>query len=217
MPRTRVLLVDDHALVRAGIRGLIDQLSDFIVVDEASNIADAMDKIEQIGPDLIVTDISMGAENGLDLLRATKKKYPEILVAVLSMHATEELVAEALELGAAAYLLKEAAPEELGLALRAMMGGEVYLGPALSKKMIAWFVRPPSVPQHSLQVLTARQIQILTLIASGKATKEIAFELGLSDKTIAAHRAQIMERLGVKDRAGLVSFAVKHGLVDLST
>lgn len=216
MTKTRVLLVDDHALVRAGIKSLIDQLKDFTVVAEVSNISEALDVLKQTEPDVVVTDISMGADNGLDLIRVVMEQFPGTRVAVLSMHASEELVAEALQLGASAYILKESAPDELALALRAMVGGEVYLGPILSKKMIAWFVRPQAAPQQSLQALTARQIQILTMIASGKATKEIAFELELSNKTIAAHRAQIMERLGVKDRAGLVFFADKHGLVESS-
>lgn len=213
MIKTRVLLVDDHALVRAGIKSLIDQLKEFTVVAEVSNISETLDALKQTEPDVVVTDISMGADNGLDLIRVMKEQFPGTRVAVLSMHASEELVAEALQLGASAYILKESAPDELALALRAMVGGEVYLSPTLSKKMIAWFVRPAAAPQQSLKALTARQIQILTMIASGKATKEIAFELELSNKTIAAHRAQIMERLGVKDRAGLVFFADKHGLV----
>jgi DNA-binding NarL/FixJ family response regulator len=181
-----------------------------------SNISETLDVLKQTEPDVVVTDISMGADNGLDLIRVVKEQFPGTRVAVLSMHASEELVAEALQLGASAYILKESAPDELALALRAMVGGEVYLSPTLSKKMIAWFVRPQAAPQQSLQALTARQIQILTMIASGKATKEIAFELELSNKTIAAHRAQIMERLGVKDRAGLVFFAGQHGLVESS-
>jgi DNA-binding NarL/FixJ family response regulator len=192
---------------------LIGHLADFAVVAEASNIAEALDRLEQIGADIVVVDISMGADNGLDLIRAVKERHADTLVAVLSMHASEELVAEALQRGASGYLLKESAPEELVLALRAIVCGEVYLSPLLSKKMIAWFVRPSTSVQVSLQALTARQIQILTMIAGGKATKEIAFELELSEKTIAAHRAQIMERLQVKDRASLVLFAAKHGLV----
>lgn len=213
MIKTRVLLVDDHALVRAGIKSLIDQLKDFTVVAEVSNISETLDVLKQTEPDVVVTDISMGADNGLDLIRVMKEQFPGTRVAVLSMHASEELVAEALQLGASAYILKESAPDELALALRAMVCGEVYLSPTLSKKMIAWFVRPQAAPQQSLQALTARQIQILTMIASGKATKEIAFELELSIKTIAAHRAQIMERLGIKNRAGLVFFADQHDLV----
>lgn len=212
MIKTRVLLVDDHALVRAGIKSLIDQLKDFTVVAEVSNISETLDVLKQTEPDVVVTDISMGADNGLDLIRVMKEQFPGTRVAVLSMHASEELVAEALQLGASAYILKESAPDELALALRAMVCGEVYLSPTLSKKMIAWFVRPQAAPQQSLQALTARQIQILTMIASGKATKEIAFELELSNKTIAAHRAQIMERLGIKNRAGLIFFADQHDL-----
>jgi DNA-binding NarL/FixJ family response regulator len=129
------------------------------------------------------------------------------------MHASEELVAEALRLGASAYLLKESAPNELEIALRAVTRDDNYLSPSVSKKMIDRFVRPASVADKQLDILTPRQQQILTMIASRKSTKEIAYELDLSEKTIAAHRAQIMERTGVRDLVGLVLWAVKHGLV----
>jgi DNA-binding NarL/FixJ family response regulator len=214
MEQIKVVLVDDHALVRAGIRGLINQLSDFVVVAEASNPAEAMRTLEVLTPDIVVTDISMGAVNGLDLVRSIKEKKPGIAVVILSMHATEDFVAEALRLGASAYLLKEAAPAELEIALRAAVRNETYLSPAVSTKMIDRFVRQPVGTPTALQGLTPRQIQILALIANGKGTKEIGYELDLSEKTVAAHRAQLMERVGIRDLAGLVLFAAKHGLVN---
>ena len=134
-------------------------------------------------------------------------------IVILSMHSSEELVAEALQLGAAAYLLKEAAPAELEIALRAVARGETYLSPPVSTKMIERFVRQPVAMQSALQTLTARQLQILTMIADRKGTKEIAYELDLSEKTVAAHRAQLMARVGVRDIVGLILFAVRHGLV----
>ena len=132
------------------------------------------------------------------------------------MHASEELVAQALQRGAAAYLLKDAAPEELGLALRAVRQGETFLSPGVSTKMIQRFLARPAQAPDPLRVLTARQIQILTMLAKGLSTKEIAYQLDLSDKTVAAHRTQIMERIGIRDLAGLVLFAVKHGLITVS-
>jgi len=209
----QVILVDDHALVRAGISNLINQIDHFNVVGEASNLRDAMELVRQFKPELVVADITLGEESGLDLLGAIRAASPATHVIILSMHASEELVAEALRLGASAYLLKESAPGELEIALNAVVRGDSYLSPAVSKKMIDRFVRTPVVAEKPLDILTARQQQILTMIASRKSTKEIAYELDLSEKTIAAHRAQIMERTGVRDVVGLVLFAVKHGLI----
>lgn len=211
-----VVLVDDHALVRAGICTLINQIPDFTVVGEASNLLEAMELIRQLRPHVLVTDITLGDENGLDLVPRVQAESPRTRIVILSMHASEELVAEALRLGASAYLLKESAPNELEIALRAVLRDESYLSPSVSKKMIDRFVRPvpaTAVADKQLDILTPRQQQILTMIASRKSTKEIAYELDLSEKTIAAHRAQIMERTGVRDLVGLVLWAVKHGLV----
>jgi DNA-binding NarL/FixJ family response regulator len=208
-----VVLVDDHALVRAGISNLINQIDDFTVVGEASNKLEAMELVRQLRPHVVVADITLGEESGLDLLPQIRAESPKTRVVILSMHASEELVAEALRLGAAAYLLKESAPGELEIAMRAAARDENYLSPSVSKKMVDRFVRPQTAADSSLDILTARQQQILAMIASRKSTKEIAYELDLSEKTIAAHRAQIMERVGVRDMVGLVLWAVKHGLV----
>lgn len=208
-----VILVDDHALVRAGISTLVNQIDSFEVVGEASNNHDALELVRRLRPELVVTDITLGEQSGLDLLPPVAEASPATRVVILSMHASEDLVAEALRLGAAAYLLKESAPSELEIALHAVARGDNYLSPAVSKKMIDRFVRPQNVADKPLGTLTARQQQILTMIANRKSTKEIAYELDLSEKTIAAHRAQIMERTGMRDLVGLVLFAVKHGLV----
>lgn len=209
-----VILVDDHALVRAGISNLINQIDDFRVVGEASTNAEALALVRQHRPEVLLTDITIGEESGLDLMAPVMEASPGTRIVILSMHASEELVAEALQRGAAAYLLKESAPGELAIAMQAVVRGDSYLSPAVSKKMIDRFVRPKNVVEKPLGFLTARQQQILTMIANRKSTKEIAYELDLSEKTIAAHRAQIMERTGVRDLVGLVLFAVKHGLVN---
>lgn len=213
MKRTEVFLVDDHALVRAGLKAMIDQFDDFVVTGEASGVADALDGIAKRRPDVVVADLTLGAESGLDLLRTLRSGDGKTCVIILSMHADDELVSEALRLGASGYLLKEAAPSELEIALRAVVRNETYLSPAVSKRVIERYVRAAPEAKGALSMLTPRQIQILTMIANRKGTKEIAYELDLSEKTIAAHRAQIMERVGVRDLVGLVLFAVKHGLV----
>lgn len=213
-PKTTIVLVDDHVLVRAGIRSLIDQLGDFSVIAEASDPDEAMQQLARQIPDIVVTDITMGAHNGLDLVRVLKQQFPQVATIILSMHASEEMVTEALRQGASAYLLKESAPAELKIALNAIARHETYLSPAVSTKMIERFVRAPTREQKQFQSLTVRQLQILTMIVNRKSTKEIGFELDLSEKTVAAHRSQLMERLGVRDVVSLVLLAVKHGLVD---
>lgn len=210
-----VLLVDDHMLVRAGIRALIEQVG-FKVVGEAGNPGEAMALFRQLHPNIVITDLTMSEASGLDLLRELRQLRPDLPVVILSMHASEELIAEALRLGASAYLLKEAAPSELEIALQAVARQETYLSPAVSTKLIAQFVRPSTAPAKAAVELTPRQTQILTLIAQRKSTKEIAYQLDLAEKTIAAHRAQIMDRIGVRDVVGLVFYAVKHGLVKTS-
>ncbi|MFT5533888.1 MAG: DNA-binding NarL/FixJ family response regulator [Burkholderiaceae bacterium] len=211
--KATILLVDDHVLVRAGIRSLIDQLNGFVVIAEASDPDEALAWVAQRVPDIVVTDLTMGVHSGLDLVRQLRQQHPLMAIVILSMHASEELVTEALRLGASAYLLKEAAPAELDIALQAIRRNETYLSPAVSTKMIERFIRTPVTPLNPLDSLTGRQLQILAMIAGRKGTKEIAFELDLSEKTIASHRAQIMERLGVRDVVGLVLLAVRHGLV----
>ena len=213
-PKTTIVLVDDHVLVRAGIRSLIDQQGDFSVIAEASDPDEAMQQLALQIPDIVVTDITMGAYNGLDLVRVLKQQFPQVATIILSMHASEEMVTEALRQGASAYLLKESAPAELKIALNAIARHETYLSPAVSTKMIERFVRAPTREQKQFQSLTVRQLQILTMIVNRKSTKEIGFELDLSEKTVAAHRSQLMERLGVRDVVSLVLLAVKHGLVD---
>ena len=210
---TKIVLVDDHHLVRAGLRNLINQLDGYRVVADAANIVSALEAIQGNAPDIVVTDIDMGEDSGLTLIEIVKKNWNHLPVIVLSMHATEAFVEAALRNGASGYLLKDAAPEELGLALKAVRQGETFLSPAVSTKMINRFVAQPSQLNDPLSVLTERQKEILIMLANGMANKEIAYKLNLSDKTVAAHRAQITERLGVRDLVGIIKFAIKHGLM----
>lgn len=210
-----ILLVDDHTLVRAGIAHLIERLEGRLVIGQAATNHEALRLTDQLRPDLVMCDISMGADSGLDLIEPIASLGGRTRVMVLTMHADEHMAAEALRLGAAGYLLKDAAPSELEIALRAVENNDIYLSPAVSRMMVQRFVRPAMpVIDNAVGMLTGRQQQILTMIASRRSTKEIAYELDLSVKTIAAHRAQIMERTGVRDVVGLALFAVRHGLVD---
>lgn len=216
MKQIRILLADDHHLVRAGIRSLLEGIADFEVVGETGDGREAIALAKSCRPDVILLDISMGGLNGLDAAVRILKDAPQAHVIMLSMHANEEYVRQALQAGARGYLLKDAASNELEIALRAVLRGETYLSPAVSRQVVNLFLSGQTDTESSaLDPLTPRQTEILRLIAEGKSTKQAAAQLNLSIKTIETHRAQIMERLGIHDIPGLVRYAVRQGLVDL--
>lgn len=216
MKPIRVLLADDHTLVRAGIRALLDKLPDVQVVAEATDGRDALSLVKAHQPHLVLMDIAMPGLNGLEATRRMVKEFPNISVLILSMHVSEEYVWQALRAGAAGYLLKGAELAELALAIKAVARGETYLSPPISKQVIRDYVRRVGGEETLLERLTPRQREILQLIAEGATTKAIAETLHLSVKTVETHRAQLMERLGIHDVAGLVRYAVKIGLVQTS-
>ena len=212
MAPLRILLVDDHKLVRAGIRSLLGEIEGVEVVAEASDGAEALLLAERERPDVVLMDIAMKGMNGLDAAARLRERLPTAKVVILSMHTSEEYVLLALRAGAAAYLIKDSATSELELALQSVMRGETYLSPAISRQVVEGYVQRAGGEQAP-EVLTARQREVLRLVAGGKSTKEIAFLLNLSVKTVETHRAQIMERLGIRDVAGLVRYALRTGLV----
>ncbi len=208
----KVLLADDHALVRAGIRSLLNAMNEVEVVAEASSGEEAIELAASSHPDVILMDIAMKGITGLEAAARMRDRNPEVRVVILSMHSGEEYVLQALRAGAAGYLLKDAATGELELALRSVMRGESWLSPAVSRQVVEGSVQRAGSEQAT-EVLTARQREVLRLVAGGKSTKEIAFLLNLSVKTVETHRAQIMERLNIRDVAGLVRYALRTGLV----
>jgi DNA-binding NarL/FixJ family response regulator len=208
----RVLLADDHALVRAGIRSLLGAMAEVEVVGEASSGEEALELAARQLPDVVLMDIAMRGITGLEAAAAMRERLPQIRVVILSMHSGEEYVLQALRAGAAGYLLKDAATGELELALRSVMRGESWLSPAVSRQVVEGYVQRTG-GDSAPEVLTARQREVLRLVAGGKSTKEIAFLLNLSVKTVETHRAQIMDRLGIRDVAGLVRYALRTGLV----
>jgi DNA-binding NarL/FixJ family response regulator len=216
MARLRVLLVDDHALVRAGIRSLLQELPNVEVVAEASDGAQALQIAEREQPDVVLMDIAMKGMNGLEAAAKLRERQPGVKVVILSMHTSEEYVLLALRAGASAYLIKDSATAELGLALDSVMRGETYLSPAISRQVVDGYVQRVGSGAGA-DPLTQRQREVLKHIAEGRSTKEIAFELTLSVKTIETHRAQIMERLGIRDVAGLVRYAMRVGIVPPET
>ena len=216
MAALRILLVDDHALVRAGMRSLLQDLTDIEVVAEASDGVEALVAAERERPDVVLMDIAMKGMNGLEAAARLRERLPAVKVIILSMHTSEEYVLLALRAGAAAYLIKDSATSELELALKSVMRGETYLSPAISRQVVDGYVQRVGAGAGP-DPLTSRQREVLKRIAEGRSTKEIAYELNLSVKTVETHRAQIMERLGIRDVAGLVRYAMRAGLVPPET
>jgi DNA-binding NarL/FixJ family response regulator len=207
------LIADDHALVRAGIRALLEKQSSMEVVAEACDGREALALAIQHRPNVVLMDISMPELNGLEVVRQLARDFPQVRCIVLSMHADEEHVWQALKAGAAGYLVKGGSLAELELAITSVAQGETYLSPGVSGPVIKEYVRRTSNEGDSADSLTARQREILQMIAEGKTTKQMALILKVSVKTIESHRAQLMKRLGVQDIASLVKHALRIGLV----
>jgi DNA-binding NarL/FixJ family response regulator len=210
-------LADDHALVRAGIRALLERLPGIEVVGEADNGREALELIKTNAPNVILLDISMTELGGLEALPRIVKDSPAVKVLILSGHANEEYVLRALRSGAAGYMLKEAAAEELELAIKAVAQGKTYLSPSVSRTVVESYLQRAAGEEGPIEELTARQREVLQLVAEGKNTKEVAYLLGISVKTVEAHRLQLMARLNIHDVAGLVRYAIRSGLVSSET
>jgi len=211
----RVLLADDHTLVRAGLRKLLESMPDITVVGEAGDGMALLALAETLQPHLVLMDIAMPGLNGLEATARLVKSNPGIRVMILSMHQNEEYVRRALRHGAVAYLLKDSAPMELELALSAVLRGETYLSPAVSKGVMADYVHRLREDDQPGEQLSPRQREVLQLIAEGLSTKDIARRLDLSVKTVETHRTGLMRQLDVHEVTGLVRYALKLGLLTL--
>ncbi|MBJ9977274.1 response regulator transcription factor [Pseudomonas sp. S75] len=215
---TRLLLIDDHSLIRAGVRALVGDLPGYEVVGEADDGHHLLDMVRRLSPDIVLLDISMRSTSGLDALMQLRASGSACKVLILSMHTEPDLIMRALEQGAHGYLLKDTSASELEHALTALECGERYLSPAIAHTVInqallrARHSGETVCDRHSL---TTRQLEILRLIVRGKSTREIASGLGLSIKTVETHRSQIMKRLQIYDVAGLVLFAVREKIISL--
>lgn len=213
-----LLLVDDHSLIRAGVRALVLDIPGYAVIGEADDGSQLLEMVEHLSPDIVLLDISMKETGGLEALQRLKRVRPQSKVLILSMHTDPALIMQALESGAHGYLLKDTTATELEHALEALRNNERYLSPAIAHTVINQALtrnqksQPDIADSHNL---TARQLEILRLIVRGKSTREIANGLGLSVKTVETHRAQIMKRLQIYDVAGLVLFAVREQIISL--
>lgn len=215
MSETRVLLVDDHAVLRAGLRLLLESQPDLKVVGETEDGRVALGLAADLQPDLILLDLTMPGLSGLEVLAGVRKLAPAARVLILTMHDDESYLRQALRLGAAGYVLKKAADTELIAAVRAVLRGEIYLHPSMTKAVLEGLLPATTTPPPSdpWQTLTEREREALTLVAHGHTSAEIAERLGLSPKTVETYRARGMEKLGLRSRAALVQFALEHGLL----
>jgi DNA-binding NarL/FixJ family response regulator len=214
MAAVRVLVADDHALFRAGVRKLLQSFEGIQVVGEAADGHEALRLSGTERPDVLLMDIGMPGLNGVEAAARLTREGPSPRVVILSMHTGEDHVLRAIRAGAAGYLLKDASPAELEAAVRAAARGEIYLSPAISRYVVDDYVRRAGGDRSPLDRLTSRQREVLQLIAEGNTTKAIATRLGLSVKTVETHRAQLMERLEARDVATLVRLAIRVGLVE---
>jgi len=209
----RVLLADDHKLVRAGFRAMLDALGGIDIVGETGDGREALELIQKHRPDVALLDITVPSLTGLEVATRVANEVAGVRIVILSMHTDTEYIARAVRAGVSGYLLKNADPVELELALRAAVNGQMYLSPTVSKQLVEDYARRLSAETGTGELLTPRQREILQLIAEGKATKDIATTLDLSVKTVETHRKDLMERLGIHDVPGLVRYAIRQGII----
>jgi two-component system response regulator NreC len=213
----RLLIADDHAVLRSGLRVLLDGQPDMEVVGEAADGAEAVEAALRLRPNVVLMDVAMTGESGLDATARIKHQAPDIQVLVLSMYDDESYLRRALESGASGYALKRAADTDLLSAIRAVARDEVYLHPALTRVLVNDLLRrepaPPSQPRPEIAHLSEREVEVLRLVALGHTNQEIADSLYLSVKTVESYKARLMEKLGLRGRAALVRYAVEAGLL----
>ena len=208
----RVVLADDHALVRAGIRKLLESLDGVEIVAEASGGMEVIEHVRAHIPDAVFMDLSMEDMTGVEATRHVKTQFPDVAIIILSMHADGDNITAGLRAGAAGYLLKSAAPMELGMALDAVLAGDRYLSPLVSKRLLENFIDRPRAESGPTK-LSPRQLEILRMLANGHSAKQIAFALDVSVKTVHSHRANLMKRLEIRTVSELVRYAIRTGLV----
>lgn len=212
MDKTKILIADDHVIVREGLKQIVAETSDMVVADEAGSGHEVLNKVLKNDYDVVVLDITMPGMNGVDILNQLKNQRPELPVLILSMHPEEQYAVRVLRAGASGYLTKESAPDELIAAIRKVSAGKKYVSSSLAEKLAFELETDTEKPLH--ETLSDREYQVMCMIASGKTVKEIAEELFLSVKTISTYRARILKKMIMKNNAELTYYAIKHGLVE---
>jgi two-component system response regulator NreC len=212
---TRLLLVDDHAVVRTGLRMLLEGEADMEIVGEAGTGAEALTAVEALRPDVVLMDIGLPDQSGIDATRAIKRLVPTTAVVALTIHEDEEYFFRMLEAGATGYVPKRAAPEELLTAIRTAALGEVYLYPSLARLLVSDYLEQDQQVRaaHAVDGLSAREQEVLVHLADGAGNAVIAETLGISPKTVARHRENIMHKLGLHSRTELVKYAIRKGII----
>jgi two-component system, NarL family, invasion response regulator UvrY len=208
----RLLVADDHAIVRRGLHQIVAEAPGLEVAGEAATAEEVLARVEERSWDVVVLDLSLPGGNGLDLLAEVKRRRPDLPVLILTVHSEEQYAVRALRAGAAGYLTKESAPEQLVEAVRKVVRGGRYVSPAVAERLAFNLGRDPDRPPH--EALSDREYQVLRRVASGKTVSEVAAELSLSVKTVSTYRARILEKMGMKSNAELTHYAIKNGLVD---
>jgi two-component system response regulator NreC len=212
---TRLLLVDDHAVVRSGLRMLLEGEADMEIVGEAGTGAEALAAVEELRPDVVLMDIGLPDQSGIDATRAIKRLIPATAVVALTIHEDEEYFFRMLEAGATGYVPKRAAPEELLTAIRTAARGEVYLYPSLARLLVSDYLEQDQQARatHAVDGLSTREQEVLAHLAEGAGNAVIAETLGISPKTVARHRENIMHKLGLHSRTELVKYAIRKGII----
>jgi len=214
--KIKILLVDDHQILRDGIRSLVKGYDDMEVIGEAADGREALDMVEKLSPDVVIMDISMPDLNGIDATRMIINEAPDIKVIALSMHHDKQFVSEIFKAGASGYLIKDSAFDELEHAIRIVISGQTYINPQIASLVVESLVNQSVTPNpKSFSLLTEREREVLQLIADGKSTKQIAIDLNVSSKTIESHRRQVMGKLNVRSVADLTKFAIREGLTTI--
>ena len=208
----RLLVADDHAIVRRGLHQIVAEAPGLEVAGEAATAEEVLARVEERAWDVVVLDLSLPGGNGLDLLAEVKRRRPDLPVLILTVHSEEQYAVRALRAGAAGYLTKESAPEQLVEAVRKVVRGGRYVSPAMAERLAFNLGRDPDRPPH--ETLSDREYQVLRRVAAGKTVSEIAAELSLSVKTVSTYRTRILEKMGMKSNAELTHYAIKNGLVD---
>ena len=213
---TRIVVADDHTLIRRGIVGLLNAQPDMEVVGEASNGREALDSAVRLSPDVVLMDIGMPGTDGLEATREIRKQVPAAQVLILTVHDREDYLFQALRAGASGYILKGADVQDLLTAVRSVKIGQIYLYPTVTKRLLADYIHRAETGEDraSFDGLTEREREVLQLIAGGKTTPEIAQDLHLSPHTVQTHREHIMEKLNLHRKADLIKYAIRSGLVD---